>query len=241
MLENEKCLLTIYEMYKLAPLQKKAIDFFAISTLKDSFYWTGGTALSIRYLHHRNSLDIDLFTGEPFSFDDVNSFIIDFKNKNGIDKVEYKKVFDRWEFLLEKGTENLRIEFVYYNHEKKTLGVRKWYMDVLIDSLEDIAANKTFAFFDRNEPKDLFDLYFLIKKAKFTPAKLLNLVRKKFGARFTEDMFWSESFKSLKLLMTLRPLLSEKNKKEQDELLEDIEDYFKSGSRKYLDSVLALG
>lgn len=136
-----------------------------------------------------------------------------------IGRVEYKKVFDRWEFLLEKGTENLRIEFVYYNHEKKVLGVRKRRMGVLIDSLEDIAANKTL----------------------FTPAKLLNLVRKKFGARFTEDMFWSESFKSLKLLKTLKPLLSEKNKKEQDELLGNVEDYFKSGSGRYLDSVLTSG
>ena len=237
-MENEKCSLTIYKMYNLTSLQKKAIDSFATSALKDSFYWTGGTALSICYLHHRNSLDIDLFAGEPFSFDDVNSFITEFKNKNKIGVVEYKKVFDRWEFLLEKGTENLRIEFVYYNHEKKALGLRKRYMGVLIDSLKDIAANKTFAFFDRNEPKDLFDLYFLIKKAKFTPAKLLNLVHKKFGARFTEDMFWSESFKSLKLLKTLKPLLSERDKKEQDTLFDNIENYFKSGSSRYLNSVL---
>ncbi|PIP04534.1 hypothetical protein COX53_01905 [candidate division WWE3 bacterium CG23_combo_of_CG06-09_8_20_14_all_40_14] len=225
-------------MYKLTPLQKKAIDSFATSALKDNFYWTGGTLLSIFYLHHRESIDIDFFSDNPFSFNTVNSFITNFKNKEGISRIDYEKVFDRWEFLLEKGNKNLRIEFVYYNHEKKVLGARRRYMGVLIDSIEDIAANKTFAYFDRNEPKDLFDLYFLIKKAKFTPVKLLNLVRKKFGAGFTEDMFWSESFKSLNLLRTLKPLLSEKSKKEQDELFGDIGAYFKSGSSKYLNSVL---
>jgi len=35
---------------------------------------------------------------------------------------------------------------------------------VLVDSLEDIAANKIMALFDRNDPKDLVDLYFFLTK-----------------------------------------------------------------------------
>lgn len=85
--------------------------------------------------------------------------------------------------------------------------------------LDDIAANKVMAYFDRNEPKNLFDIYFLINKAGFTPLKLLQLVQQKFGVSFNEASFWSEAFKSFPLLHALEPLLLEKEKDQQKQIL----------------------
>lgn len=221
----------------LTKLQEKALSLLAISPLSDRFYWTGGTLLAFYYLKHRKSLDLDFFSNEKFSFEEVNDFIQRVKKKIGSKKIEFQKIHDRFEFLLHD-KELLRIEFVYYNGEKKTLRKRKKLNGVYIDSLEDIAANKILAYFDRNNSKDLFDLYFLITEKKITPAKLLRLASEKFGVEFNESLFWSESHKSLSLLSELKPLMLVSNEKEKDELLSEIKDFFYQGSRSYLDRIL---
>lgn len=217
----------------LTDAQKLAIDLLAHSPLREIFYWTGGTLLAYHYLHHRRSVDIDLFSEKKFSLEELNSFIQQLKEKGSFAKVAYQKIFDRYEFLFE-GKESLRIEFVYYNHEKKTLNQRAVLLGIYIDSLEDIAANKVMAYFDRNEPKDMFDIYFLIHKTRFTPSKLLTLVQQKFGISFNEASFWSEAFKSFPLLHTLQPLMLEGEKHQQGKIIKTIEDYFRQGSARFL-------
>jgi predicted nucleotidyltransferase component of viral defense system len=222
----------------LTPKQKLAIRLLANSPLKEKFYWTGGTLLAYHYLHHRLSHDLDFFSDEPFSFSEIEPLIKQIARKAGFQKIAPKKIFDRWEIVFHD-PEQLRVEFVHYNHEKKQLGKRGKLLGVQIDSLKDIAANKTFAYFDRNEPKDLFDLYFLIKKKKFTPKKLLDLTKEKFGIEFPEDAFWSESFKVLPLLKTIKPLIVIRDQKEEN-ILEKIQGYFKFNSQKFLASKLTV-
>ena len=91
------------------------------------------------------------------------------------------------------------------------------------------------AFFDRNDAKDLFDLYFLIKKEKFTPQKLLKLVEKKFSVKFSESAFWSESFKSFEKLGNLMQFLIAENDKEKGKILDEIKEYFTKNSKQFLD------
>ena len=217
----------------LIPTQKLAIDLLAKSSLREFFYWTGGTLLAYHYLHHRQSVDLDFFSEKKFSLEKLNHFTQGLKQKGGFTTVDYRKIFDRHEFIF-KNKEILRVEFVYYNHEKKTLKKRGLLLGVYIDSLDDIAANKVMAYFDRNEPKDLFDIYFLIHKAGFTPAKLLSLVRQKFGISFDEASFWSEAFKSLPLLNQLEPLMKEKEEYKRQQTLNGIKDYFQTGSTLFL-------
>lgn len=223
---------------KLTHTQKLAIDLLACSPLREIFYWTGGTLLAYHYLHHRRSIDLDFFSEKKFSFEELNHFTQKLKEKGGFATVHYQKIFDRYEFLFENH-ENLRIEFVYYNHEKKMLKKRKLLLGVSVDSLDDVAANKTMAYFDRNEPKDIFDIYFLIHKAGFTPARLLTLVQQKFGVSFNEASFWSEAFKCFSLLHTLKPLMLEKEGEKLEQILKTIEDYFQEGSARFLRKNLA--
>lgn len=213
--------------------QRKAIDLLAQSPLRDIFYWTDGTLLSYHYLHHRKSLDLDFFSASRFSLEDVNHFAHTLKKEGGFRKVSYQKIFDRFEFLFEN-KEVLRVEFVYYNDEKKQVQKRGKLLGIAIDSLEDVAANKVMAYLDRNEPKDLFDVYFLLTKRGFRPQKLLALAREKFGVEISESLFWSEAFKSLPLLKELIPLLPEEKKEKQEQILRTIEAYFKDGSSRFL-------
>lgn len=218
---------------ELTKVQKQVIDFLSESPLKEKFYWTGGTLLAYHYLHHRKSEDLDFFAGEQFSFEDVNSFVQQVKEKIDFKKVSYRKIFERHEFFLEN-QETLRIEFVYYNHEKKTLKKRGKLLGISIDSLDDIAANKVMAYFDRNEPKDLYDIYFLLTKSGFRPKNLLDFVNAKFGVRFDESSFWSEAFKIFPLLQNIKPVLLEEDENKKQELLYNIKKYFKDKSANFL-------
>lgn len=105
---------------KLTPGQKKAISLLASSPLKQKFYWTGGMLLSYHYLKHRYSLDLDFFSESKFAFEEINPFIQNLKKREGFKKVSARRLGNRWDFLFEN-KKILRIEFVYYNHEKKTL------------------------------------------------------------------------------------------------------------------------
>lgn len=217
-------------MSELNENQKILIKLLSVSPLVKKFYLTGGTALSAFYLHHRLSIDLDFFSDKPFSYDELTVFLNIIKEKFKVREIPAIKIFDRWQFTIE-GKESVKLEFVYFNHEKKRLKILETYMGIFVDSLDDIAANKTLAYFDRNEPKDLFDLYYLINQSGFSVSQLLQLVKNKFGLKFSEFSFWSESTKSLKLLNTLKPLIIEKN---PGDLIKKINLFVLEEGRKYL-------
>ena len=216
-------------MNELLPIQKQTLEFFSKSLLKDKFYWTGGTLLSFLHLHHRQSTDIDFFSGHAFSYEQIIPFIQELKKELKLSKIEEKRIFDRYEFFLHN-KDKLRIEFVLYEYPK--LSPRKKWKGIYVDSLDDMVANKTMALFDRSDPKDLYDLYFIITKKKYSVQKLLAMVEKKFEVEFSESMFWSQSYKAARDLSNLKPLVSSK------QTIEEAKEYFIANSNKYLNRVL---
>ena len=219
----------------LTKLQQQTLDFFAKSDLSKKFYWTGGTLLSTVYLNHRFSEDIDLFSDKPFLASEINDFVESLKKKLGLKNVVPRKIHDRLEFLITNG-DKLRIEFVLYEHPK--LKSRKTWNGILIDSMFDIGVNKTMAMFDRNEAKDIFDLYFLVADKHLQVKDLLAGVNKKFGLKMPEDGFWSESMKALNNLEKIKPFLIANSEKEKGETIEKIKKFFLSRSSLYLHGFL---
>ncbi len=217
---------------ELTQLQKKVLALLRPSPLKEKFYWTGGTLLAAIYLHHRRSVDLDFFTDQPFVYEEVETFIESVKVACSVSRVEVKKIYDRWEFFLYNG-EILRIEFVHYAHPR--LKPQVPWNGIFIDDFEDIAANKLMAFFDRNEPKDLVDLYFMLKIKRKKITQLLKLVEKKFGVKFDEGSVWSEAHKHIRNLDTIIPLLNG-NIQQQQKTIDAIKQYFEQRSMKYLHS-----
>ncbi len=231
-ISKEKLIKTI--MPELTSLQKKVLKLFSDSDLKERFYWTGGTALSTLYLQHRRSEDLDFFSDEPFSHDQVLRFVRKLKRQLNLDEVEEQKIFDRWEFFLHNEDE-LRLEFVFYDHEN--IKARNKWKGIEVDSLEDIAVNKVMTLFERNDPKDVVDLYYLLTEEGYEVKELLDKTKEKFGVKFNEDSFWSESCRIIEDLDGVTPLL-EKNKTERKEIINAIKDYFLSKSSDYLDKKL---
>jgi Domain of unknown function (DUF1814). len=221
---------------ELTASQKIALEVLASSFLKNKFYWTGGTLLSYYYLHHRYSYDLDFFSEEEFSFDEINQLVNEIKVKGNFEKVEFKKIYDRYEFVF-IGKESLRVEFVYYNHEKKTLRKRKKFLRVFIDSLEDIAANKLIALLDRSEPKDVFDLYFIFTSTKISPQRLIKLVEKKFGVLVSLADVWGRAVLIGEKMAEIEPLVLG-DRDEKKVLFKKIKEYFEKNSKAYLDQYL---
>lgn len=221
---------------ELTKSQKLILSVLKESGLSREFYWTGGTLLSHYYLHHRLSFDLDFFTDKPFSYDLLIPFLTSLKSQLMTDTLTSVKVHERWEFIIEK-PEQLRFEFAYYNHDKKRLYPLTTYMNISIDSLPDIAANKIIALFDRNEPKDLFDIYTLLSQKKFTPQQLLDMAERKFGIKLNEFSFWSECTKAFNKLNRLIPYLLPGND-EKGDIIAEIRNFFLLNGKQYLDEEL---
>jgi predicted nucleotidyltransferase component of viral defense system len=155
---------------QIAFLQK-----FAQSDLKDSFRFTGGTALSAFYLEHRLSEDLDFFSSEKVPLFMLEGWL---KTLNFISDSSYTKQFDRNIFSIQfKDSSLLKVEFAYYplkNIEDTYLieGLR-------VDSFLDIIVNKLCAIADRMDAKDYVDIYQAFKKSRLSFEHLMGLAEKK--------------------------------------------------------------
>lgn len=223
---------------KLTADHEIILTTLAESDLKDRFYWTGGTLLAHYYLHHRKSFDLDFFSDHAFTREELTPFLVAVKKALSVDTLVERKIYDRWEFVLLDRDPTLRFEFVHYNHEKVRLAPLTPYRGLMIDSLADLATNKVIAYLDRNQPKDLLDIYVLLKKRKFTVPKLLALLNRKFGVKISEFTFWTESTKQLKNLDSLLPYLLLSDPVKQSEFLKEIKYFFLDQGKDFLASML---
>jgi len=140
----------------LYPLQDKAIPVFQASP----FYLTGGTALSRGYYNHRFSDDLDYFLNDHPDFPRISDRMVeDLKAvfpdlKIGIRDTNFCRVF--------VVSEKLKIEMI--NDVPSHIGnIVDHPVLGRMDSKENILANKVTAVVDRSMPKDIVDIYFLLK------------------------------------------------------------------------------
>ncbi len=191
------------EQIILTPDQKQLLHAFSLHPeLQKQFYLSGGTALSAYYLKHRKSDDLDFFTHKTVDLATVTEFTKHIKEKLGAKHVSYERLYDRNIFIFSTNP-TLKVEFTRYPFPHLEPLVEK--NGVLIDSLYDIAVNKLFALFDRNEPKDFVDLYFLLKR--FILKKLVTGVTKKFDMTISALTLGSELLKVRHITMMPRMIL----------------------------------
>lgn len=142
-------------LQKLYPFQDEVLK--QVTPLKTGFYLTGGTASSRGYLNHRFSEDLDFFVNDDNSFLLWSDRIIQTLNLHW--KVSVMTREERFvRFFVQAPDIPLKIELV--NDVPSHTGVLREH-PVLgpLDSPENILANKVSAAIDRNEPKDLADIW----------------------------------------------------------------------------------
>lgn len=162
------------------------------SFLSSQFYFTGGTALSVFYLRHRESDDLDFFSETEF-----DPGVVLAKINKGAKRLRFEFVYTVIEnnhtFQLGfQDKEQLKIDFAYYPHGRIEKGLL--FEGVEIDSLSDMAANKLMTVIQRSEVKDFVDVYFLLEK--YTIWDLLHFTGLKFGAKTDPFLIASDFMKA---------------------------------------------
>ena len=160
--------------------QKSFLDFFCSHhELYDNFYLSGGTALSEYYLQHRLSEDLDFFSETEIPSADLNLFLTARKSNFEALSIQYTQSFNRNIFFLSyENNKVLKVEFTYYPFTR----LENSHVEgkLKIDSVLDIAVNKTFTLTQQARGRDYFDLYIINQKYGFDFLDLIKKARQKF-------------------------------------------------------------
>lgn len=156
-----------------------------------NFYFTGGTALSEYYLHHRLSEDLDFFTERDFDHKLIFSLITNLSNRYGF-HFRSEAVASVYMFYIQfPNTPAIKVDFNFYDYQRLDKSIEK---DGLhIDSLLDIATNKLLTITQRNDVKDFVDFYYL--EPKFGIWDLIEGVKIKFKMELELDLLASDLLK----------------------------------------------
>jgi len=145
----------------LAALKK----LMTIPCLQDRIL-VGGTGLAL-YLGHRLSIDIDLFSPQPF---DTPTFVYEMSEFGKIELIATSPI------SLHLNFDNVKTDIVKYPYG--------WIRPVIFEesmrvaAIEDIAAMKLAAITNRGSKKDFYDIFFLLQR--YTLNELLSFFKTKF-------------------------------------------------------------
>jgi predicted nucleotidyltransferase component of viral defense system len=152
-------------MELLTDLQRKLLFDIGHSPLRGSFFLTGGTALAAFYLHHRYSVDLELFTENPVGVAQVPPVMEEIAGRLGLEITFTRTLGSFLECFLSSPTgERVELDFAQdspYRLEPTRIDPD---LSLRIDNPTDIACNKLSALFDRVEPKDFVDVYFVVQE-----------------------------------------------------------------------------
>ncbi len=157
---------------KLYDLQDKVLDI--VFSVEDIFYLTGGTCISRFYHEKRYSDDLDFFA------DNEPRFKAGIKNIKSIlkEQLEVREDTVSKDFVRLIIDEFLQVDFIndrVYKHGKSVV-LENGY---LIDNIENILSNKLNTVIDRDEEKDIFDIYLICKFYDFDWIDVLEIAHKK--------------------------------------------------------------
>jgi hypothetical protein len=153
---------TEFFLTKLYPLQDLVLQ--VINAEKSGFYLTGGTTASRAYLNHRFSEDLDLFVNDDDRFLYwADRIVQSLANRPDWEVAVLRREERFLRLTVDSGVVVLRLELV--NDVPAHVGtITEHPILGRIDSPENILANKITAVIDRDEPKDLADIWgFCIK------------------------------------------------------------------------------
>ncbi len=151
-------------MELLTDLQRKILKEIGKSRLRENFFLTGGTALAAFYLHHRYSVDLDLFTANPTAVAQVAPVLQEIAKTLNLELTLIRTLDTFLEcFFRSNDGERVALDFAQDSPYRLKPTQSHPELGVQIDNPTDVACNKLSALFDRAEPKDFVDVYFVVQ------------------------------------------------------------------------------
>ena len=148
------------EYYLSKEQQTLLNELVSIGLIGDNFFLTGGTALSVFYLHHRVSEDLDFFTTNDIELGDIDE-LLKKTYLNNIITIRTSLMF--LSYLIG----GIKIDFVIdplsQNEERPHLTMIAG-NDIKIDTIDNISANKLTTIVSRFEIKDVVDFFYISKE-----------------------------------------------------------------------------
>jgi predicted nucleotidyltransferase component of viral defense system len=140
---------------------------------------TGGTALAAFYLYHRYSVDLDFFTPDPAAIARVSPILQQIAQQLSLE-INFTRTLDTFLECFLRSSEGERVEMDFAQDTPYRLEPTRFdeTLQINVDNLTDIACNKLSALFDRAEPKDFVDVYFLCQET-FSFKQLTQLAKQK--------------------------------------------------------------
>jgi len=141
-----------------SPMQREVLAGLCVEPrIERSFFLTGGTALSVFYLAHRVSEDLDLFSVETADIPEIGFWITrnwpgesaSLRQSPGYASLEINGI--RVDLAVDPLSEKT-------NRERFVIETGR---SIAVDTIENIASNKLAALASRIEPKDFIDFYFI--------------------------------------------------------------------------------
>jgi hypothetical protein len=135
------------------------VDLVSLPAISDHFFLTGGTALSVFYLHHRQSNDLDLFAADT---QDVGQIGFQIKRTWPGEIVLINQSSHFLSLLFRDVKVDLVIDTLSTKEKRPRFTLQNG-NSLLIDTLTNIASNKFCTLVSRTEPKDYVDFFFIAK------------------------------------------------------------------------------
>jgi predicted nucleotidyltransferase component of viral defense system len=131
-----------------------------IDDLSREFFLTGGTVLSVFYLHHRSSEDIDFFST---TFRDLGSMDEMVRRAFSDDVTLIQSSPDSYSYLIKDVKVDLIFDPLSCDQPRPTVHLQNG-KRIFIDTLDNISSNKLSAVVSRYEAKDIVDFYFISER-----------------------------------------------------------------------------
>lgn len=205
----------------LTPFQKNILDNLSKNDfITKNFWFSRGTALSEFYLHHRYSDDLDFFSDNEISIEEVRIRIFPLFKKIGVESLEYREILSSKIFFLKKNPrETVKADFNFFPYEK--FGKEKKYHNLRIDSLIDITISKLDTILTRNKARDFVDFYFIQKKYSFDLEFILEKLEKRAMWK-VDPLQLGSSFLKIEGLKDYPKMIKEFSKEEMIKYFEDL-------------------
>lgn len=219
----------------LNKFQKELLLAIAESELGKLYVWTGGTALAYKF-YHRLSEDLDFFSLDLYPDEFILAEVNKIKKKLRISGVKNLLNKNRNLFELQRGSQVLKLEFVYFPFANLRQPQKIKEFNLITSSVLDLAVNKLFALYERAEPKDIFDLYFLFIERKYSLNFLIKNIQKKFDVKIDKTNLYQQAKKATDNLSFLKPLFIKQIS--FDKISAGINQKFQENNNKFLKSLL---